>query len=88
MSGHLPKFYEDKSITKMVLRAAEDIPTGTEIQEKHLASAEVGNFGLPDDSISDKTLIIGKIAQTDIAVVNRIATEKNVLHLYRQSRTI
>lgn len=72
----LPKFYEDKSITTMVLRAAEDIPTGMEIQEKHLASAEVGNFGLPNDIINDKTLVIGKIAQTNIAAGDFLFPQK------------
>jgi len=51
----------------MVLRAAETIPAGTEIQDKHLVLAEVGSYGLPEDIINDKSLIIGKIAQTDIA---------------------
>ena len=63
----LPKFYADKSVTAMVLRASEDIPAGTEIQERHLASVEMGSFGLPDDIINDKTLVVGKIAQADIA---------------------
>ena len=63
----LPKFYDDKGVTVTVMRAAEDISEGTEIKDKHLASVEVGKFGLPDAVINDKTLIIGKIAQTDIA---------------------
>ena len=63
----LPKFYADKSSTVTVLRAAEDIPAGTGIEDKHLAMVEVGKFGLPDGIVNDKTQIIGKIAQTDIA---------------------
>lgn len=63
----LPKFYADKGATVMVLQAAEDISTGTKIQSKHLAMAEVGKFGLPDAVIKDKALVEGKIAQTDIA---------------------
>ncbi|EQB20466.1 MULTISPECIES: RcpC/CpaB family pilus assembly protein [Dehalobacter] len=63
----LPKFYADKSATVMVLRAAEDIPAGTKIQSKYLASVEVGKFGLLDAVIKDKALAEGKIAQTDIA---------------------
>ena len=62
----LPRFYESKSATVLVLRAAQDITSGTEIQEKHLVSAEVGSYGLPEDIMNDKSLIIGKIAQTDI----------------------
>ncbi len=62
----LPKFYEDKGVTVMILRAAEDIPAGTEIMSKHLTMVEVGNFGLPDGVIKEKTLIEGKITQTDI----------------------
>jgi len=38
----LPKFYEDKGVTVTVLRAAQDIPAGTKIQENHLASVEMG----------------------------------------------
>lgn len=63
----LPRFYENKSATVMILRAAEDISEGTEIQDKHLAVVEVGGYGLPDDVISDKALIVGKVAQTYIA---------------------
>lgn len=63
----LPRFYENKSATVMVLRAAEDITAGTEIQDKNLAVVEVGNFGLPEGVINDKALVVGKIAQTDIA---------------------
>ena len=63
----LPKFYADKGMTAMVLRAAEDIPAGTKIQDKQLASVEVGKFGLPDNIMKDKSLIVGKIAQTNIA---------------------
>lgn len=62
----LPKLYENKANTVMVLRAAEDIPTGTEMQDRHLVSAEVGSYGLPEDVINDKALIIGKVAQTGI----------------------
>lgn len=72
----LPKFYENKSVTTMVLRAAADILAGTQIQERHVASVEMGNFGLPDDIISDKTLIIGKIAQTDIAAGDFLFPQK------------
>jgi len=63
----LPKLYENKANTVMVLRAAEDIPAGTEIQDRHLVSAEVGSYGLPEDVINDKVLIIGKVAQTGIS---------------------
>lgn len=63
----LPQFYENKSTTVMVLRAAEAIQAGTEIQDKHLVAVEVGGYGLPEDVINDKALIIGKVAQTDIA---------------------
>lgn len=63
----LPRFYEEKSATVMVLRASEDIPAGTEITDKYLANVEVGGYGLPQGFINDKALIVGKIAQTDIA---------------------
>ena len=48
----LPKLYADKGATVMVLRAAEDITAGTRIEDKHLATVEVGSFGLPDGIIS------------------------------------
>lgn len=63
----LPRFYENKSTTVMVLRASEDIPAGTEIQDKHIASVEVGSFGMPEGIIKDKTMIVGKVAQTAIS---------------------
>lgn len=72
----LPKFYADKSVTAMVLRASEDIPAGMEIQERHLVSVEMGSFGLPGDIINDKTLVIGKIAQTDIAAGDFLFPQK------------
>lgn len=63
----LPKLYEDKGATVKVLRAGEDIPAGTRIQDNYLTEVEVGKFGLPDGIINDKALIVGKIAQTSIA---------------------
>jgi pilus assembly protein CpaB len=63
----LPRFYENKSATVMVLRAAVDIPAGTEIAEHHLVSVEVGGYGLPEGVLNDKTLIVGKVVQTAIA---------------------
>lgn len=63
----LPRFYADKGATIMVLRAAEDIPVGTELSENHLVSVEIGGYGLPEGVLNDKTQIIGKVAQTDIS---------------------
>ncbi len=63
----LPRFYADKSATITVLRAAEDIPAGTEFTEQHLVSVEVGSYGLPEGVLNDKAQLIGKVAQTDIA---------------------
>lgn len=63
----LPRFYADKSATVTVLRAAEDIPAGTELTENQLVSVEVGGYGLPEGVISDKAQLIGKVAQTAIA---------------------
>lgn len=62
----LPRFYENKDATVMVLRAAEDIPAGTRVEDKHLVQAEVGKLSLPEDLINDKSQIAGKIAQADI----------------------
>jgi pilus assembly protein CpaB len=64
--GLLPKFYEDKSATIMVLRASEEIPMGTEIKDNHLTIVEVGNYGLPEGVINDKDTVLGKVAQTNI----------------------
>lgn len=63
----LPKFYENKNATVMVLRASEDITAGTKIEDRQLVQVEVGKFGLPEDVINDKELIIGKVAKTNIA---------------------
>jgi len=62
----LPRFYEDKGATVTVLRAAQDIPAGTELAEHHLASVEVGGYGLPEGVLNDKAQIVGKVAQTAI----------------------
>jgi pilus assembly protein CpaB len=62
----LPRFYADKGATVMVLRAAEDIPAGTELAEHHLESVEIGGYGLPDGVVNDKAAIVGKVAQTAI----------------------
>lgn len=51
----------------MVLRASEDIPAGTKIEDRYLAKVEVGKFGLPEEIINDRSLIIGKVAKTNIA---------------------
>jgi len=72
----LPRFYENKDTTVMVLRAAEDIPTGTRIEDKYLAQSEVGKLGLPEDVINDKLQIVGKIAQTDIFKGDYISPKK------------
>ena len=63
----LPHFYGDKNATVTVLRAAEDIKAGTEISEHDLVSVEVGSYGLPEGVLNDKTQIVGKVVQTDIA---------------------
>lgn len=63
----LPRFYENKSATIMVLRAVTDIPAGTELTEHHLVNAEVGVYGMPEGVLNDKTMIVGKVAQTNIA---------------------
>ena len=65
--GLLPRFYENKGTTVMVLRAVENIPAGSKIENKDLAEVEVGKFGLPEGIINDKGQIVGKVAQTDIA---------------------
>lgn len=63
----LPRFYENKSATVTVLRAAQDIPAGTELTDHNLTSVEVGNYGLPEGVINDPAQIVGKVAQTTIA---------------------
>ncbi len=72
----LPRFYADKSATVTVLRAAEDIPAGTELTEKQLASVQVGSYGLPEGVINDKAQLIGKMAQTDIAKGDYLFSQK------------
>lgn len=62
----LPRFYEDKSATVTVLRAAQDIPAGMTITEQLLTSAEVGGYGLPEGIVNDKAHLVGKVAQTTI----------------------
>ncbi|MCL6458235.1 MAG: Flp pilus assembly protein CpaB [Gorillibacterium sp.] len=63
----LPHFYENKGATVTVLRSAADIPAGTKLTDKQLTTVEVGGYGLPEGVLTDKALIVGKVAQTDIA---------------------
>lgn len=77
----LPRFYADKSATVTVLRAAEDIPAGTEITEHHLVSVEVGAYGLPEGVLNDKAQIVGKVAQTAIAKGDYFFPQKLGIHL-------
>lgn len=63
----LPRFYEKKSATITVLRAAEDIPAGTVLTGRQLDSVEVGSYGLPDNIVNDRSAIEGKTARSDIA---------------------
>lgn len=63
----LPHFYEDKSATVTVLRAAQDIPAGTKLTKQNIVSVEVGSFGLPEGIINDTAQLVGQVAQTDIA---------------------
>jgi pilus assembly protein CpaB len=72
----LPKFYENKNATVMVLRASEDITAGTKIEDRQLVQVEVGKFGLPEDVINDKELIIGKVAKTNIAKGDYLFSQK------------
>lgn len=72
----LPKFYNDKGATVTVLRVVADISKGEKIENKHIAEIEVGKFGLPDNIINDKTLIIGKIAKVNIAKGDYIFSQK------------
>jgi pilus assembly protein CpaB len=59
----LPRFYEDKNATVMVLRAAGDIQAGTEITDMHLMTVEVGKYGLPEGIINDRNSILGRLHQ-------------------------
>lgn len=59
-----------------MLRVVADISKGEKIESKHIAEVEVGKFGLPDNIINDKALIIGKIAKTNIAKGDYIFSQK------------
>lgn len=72
----LPRFYADKSATITILRAAEDIPVGTELAEHHLVSVEVGGYGLPEGVLNNPEQIVGKVAQTDISKGDYIFPQK------------
>lgn len=72
----LPGFYADREATVTVYRAAEPIPRGTLIGAKHIESAEIGAFNLPDGVIVEQELIIGQFALTDIPKYDLILPEK------------
>lgn len=72
----LPRFYESKSKTVTVLRASEDIPAGTKLQDKQLEAVEVGGYGLPEGILNEKNQIVGKIAQTSISKGDYLFSKK------------
>ena len=59
-----------------MLRVVADISKGEKIENKHIGEVEVGKFGLPDNIINDKTLIVGKIAKVNIAKGDYIFSQK------------
>ena len=72
----LPKLYKDKAETVTVLRVAADISKGEKIENRHIAEVEVGKYGLPDNIINDKSLVIGKIAKTSMVKGDYIFPQK------------
>jgi pilus assembly protein CpaB len=48
----------------------------SELTEQHLVSVEVGSYGLPEGVLNDKTQLIGKVAQTDIAKGDYLFSQK------------
>ncbi|MDR1737001.1 MAG: Flp pilus assembly protein CpaB [Oscillospiraceae bacterium] len=62
----LPNAMEQKENTAIVIRAAKDIPKGTQITEGHVERTEVGSYNLPGGTITDQTLAIGQYAALDI----------------------
>lgn len=72
----LPGLYADKSATTTIVTVNEPIAAGTQLDEKMLAEATVGAYGLPAAVIKDKKQLIGKYVQTDLYKGDLMLPEK------------
>lgn len=74
----VPSVNNSKSQTEMVIKIKSDVQAGTRIDESMIVETEVGSYGLPENTITDKADIIGKysncaITKDDIIVASKLS---------------
>ena len=62
----VPMLNNSKSQTEVIVKVKTDIQAGTKIDESMIIETEVGSYGLPENTITDKADIIGKYSNCDI----------------------
>ncbi|MBS7306095.1 MAG: Flp pilus assembly protein CpaB, partial [Lachnospiraceae bacterium] len=65
-----------KSQTEVIVKVKTDIQAGTRIDESMIIETEVGSYGLPENTITDKADIIGKYSNCDIKKEDIIIASK------------
>jgi len=61
--GLLPRLYGAQSATTEIVKLRQTVEYGTVITEDMLTVAEIGSYGLPDAVVTDKSEIIGLVAE-------------------------
>ena len=74
--GALPAINKNKETTAVVCALIENVPAGTLITEELVVEREVGSYGLSNEVIRDKSLIIGKYTKTELAKDDLILSHK------------
>lgn len=72
----IPSLNKSKSETQTIIKMKIDIPAGTKIEESMITETEVGSYGLPENTITDKNDVIGKYSNCDIKHEDIIVSSK------------
>lgn len=72
----LPRVYEKEEATTDIVMLRQNVTAGTKIDEKMLATAKIGSYGLSSSVITDSKDIIGKFATQDISTKDLLFPEK------------
>ena len=62
----LPTLYNAQSDTTEIVKLRQTVESGTVITDDILTVSEIGSYGLPDDVVTDKSEIIGLVADSTI----------------------
>lgn len=83
----LPRLYEAKAATTEVVRLRQTAEPGTIITEDMLTVAEVGAYGLAENTVRDKTEIVGLVAADTVYVGEDLRRERFMTQeAYKKSR--